>query len=131
DPWQLTTEQLTAWISNPRWTSETRRSVRSTASVFYRWGLDTGRISVNPAAGLPTVRPRRGAPRPVPDRVLEAALARATDRDRLMIYCAALAGGRRAEIAQLHVDDLLDEGIVWHGKGGATRIVPWHPLLAA
>ena len=73
----------------------------------------------------------RGVPRPAPDLVIRAALAAADDRTRLMILLAVLAGLRRAEIAGLHTSDYAGGVLTVRGKGGRTRMVPAHPLLAA
>ena len=51
-----------------------------------------------------------------------------------MMRLAAEAGLRRAEVAQLHVRELLDidgPALLVHGKGGKTRMVPISDLLAA
>lgn len=52
-----------------------------------------------------------------------------------MVALAAEAGLRRAEVAVVHSDDLVEDLVGWsllvHGKGGRTRIVPLKADLAA
>ena len=53
-PWELTTEDLLEWTASKDWSSETRRSVRSSLRGFYTWGLTTrgsGRTTRRPTAG--------------------------------------------------------------------------------
>ncbi|HEY5336102.1 MAG TPA: tyrosine-type recombinase/integrase, partial [Mycobacteriales bacterium] len=64
-------------------------------------------IEVNPSAKLPTIAVPAGKPKPIPDDVLEAALAKADASGRLMIMLAAWAGLRRADIAAVHSDDVV------------------------
>ena len=64
----------------------------------------------------------------MPEDILNAALAAADDRVRLMLQLASREGLRRGEIARVHSDDLTRDlggsSLLVHGKGGAERIVP-------
>lgn len=59
----------------------------------------------------------------------------ASPREQLMIRLAAEAGLRRAEVAQVHTDDLItDSGgyvLIVHGKGAKQRCVPISDDLAS
>jgi integrase len=124
-PWRLSTADLAGWLGAQRWSIETRRSYLAAVRSFYRWAVEVARkVKRNPAAGLQTIRARRGVPRPTPDQVVAAALERASDRDRLIILLAAHAGLRRAEIAALPWDHIDDAAIRVEGKGGQIRLVP-------
>jgi integrase len=133
-PWQATVDDLTAVLATPGWAPETRKSARSSLRSFYRWGVDTGKTTTDPARALPRVRVPLGAPRPTPRDVVTRALAAADDRGRLMLLLALLAGLRRAEVAKVHRDDMEPGAEGWSlrvvGKGGRVRTVPLHPLLA-
>lgn len=129
-PWQIKTDQLVEWLSRYAWQPETRRSYRAAIRSFYTWGRLTAQAETNPAEVLPRIRAPKGLPRPTPDQVLTAALARASDRDRLMLTCAAFAGMRRAEIAAARWDWFGDTHVRITGKGGHVRSVPLHPRLA-
>lgn len=128
NPWKVTTEHLIAWVGNPNWGTETRRSMRSALRSFYGWAHASGRIDKNPAALLPPIKPKEPHARPTPEPVLKLALARADERQQLMILLGAKQGLRRGEIACCHSDDLIPNLIGYslrvHGKGGKTRIVP-------
>lgn len=129
DPWKVTTAELAAWIGNPDWSTETKRSVRSAVRSFYGWAHASGLIDRNPAALLPPIKAKGPNPRPMPDEVLEAALAKADRRQRLMILLGAREGMRRGEIAAVHPRRDLHRGVDgWkltvHGKGRKIRIMP-------
>lgn len=131
----ITDDDLTQWLANPTWSSETAKSARASLIAFYGWAQTTRRIRKrdNPARNLPSVGVAIALPRPTPDRVFLQALWLANDRDRLMLMLAGYGGLRRAEIAQVHPADFLwDQGeLLVHGKGRRQRLVPLHPDLEA
>ncbi|HEY9371471.1 tyrosine-type recombinase/integrase [Streptomyces sp.] len=128
-PWKITTGELVTWLSQYEWKPETRRSYRAALRSFYKWARTLRHVRANPAEVLPSVRPPKAAARPTPDRILDSALFRCTDRDRLVLLCAAYAGMRRAEIAGFRWD-WIEAGVVRIvGKGGRVRQVPLHPTL--
>jgi integrase/recombinase XerC len=133
DPWSVTMDDLMGWLGGTDWKPETRKSARASVQAFYGWSIDTGRLAErrNPARRLPPVGVPQATARPAPSTVLTAALWYATDRERLFLLLAALAGLRRAEIAAVHPDDIdRERGVLHvHGKGGRERNVPLHPLL--
>ncbi|MFA5712286.1 tyrosine-type recombinase/integrase [Mycolicibacterium sp.] len=133
-PWVEDSRPLLDWFAGLEVARETRRSRRTTLRAFYRWGVDSGRTAVDVAAVLPVVQASPPSPRPVPDRIYAEALAAADDRTRLMIRLAAEVGLRRAEVAQIHSRDLMEDLVGWtlvvHGKGGRDRLVPLSRGLA-
>lgn len=135
DPFAVTMDELTAWLANEDWAGETRKSARASVAGFYRWAVDSDRITerANPARKLPPVNVESTLPRPAPDKVLQAALWFANDRDKLMLMLAGFGGLRRAEIARVHPGDFDWETgeLVVKGKGRRERRVPVHPQLAA
>jgi integrase len=94
-----------------------------------------GLTDVDAAAALPRVKSKPGVARPAPDRVYLEALMRSKPRTRLYLRLAAELGLRRAEIAQVHSDDLIEDLVGWsllvHGKGNRERVVPLTPGIAA
>lgn len=127
-PWEVDGEELALWADDQVWSNETKRGRRSTYRSFYAWGLKKGHTTVNPALELPRVKPGEADPRPAPDRVYHEALMKANARDRMIMRLAAEMGLRRAEVAQVHSDDLFEDLFGWslrvHGKGGKPRTVP-------
>lgn len=127
-PWDLQLEDIIGWMATLECGTNARRSIRTSITGFYRWGHQTGRVRVNPAAEVPPVRRKKGSPRPAPEHAIQAALGRADDRVRLMVLLGALAGLRRAEIAAVHTDDVVHYPSGWvlrvEGKGGHTRRIP-------
>ena len=133
-PWTLTGRELVDWCGTQEWARETRRGRRSTFRSFWGWAVKSGRTEDNPALELPRVPATIPAARPTPDRVYKEAMIAARGRDRLILRLAAEIGLRRAEIAQMHsrdlVEDLLGWSLVVHGKGGKERTVPLPDGLA-
>lgn len=128
NPWQVTLDELTAWLGGQGWGPNTRRTYRSSLRAFYAWAMATGRTRVSPAHQLPPVRVPRAKPRPAPELAYREALARADERVHLAIRLAAQCGLRRGEIARLHSDDVERDLAGWSlrvkGKGGHVRMVP-------
>lgn len=127
-PWEVDGETLTLWAADQTWARETRRGRRSTFRSFYGWAHERGLIDTNPALALPKVKPGEPEPRPCPDRVYHEALMRARPRERLILRLGAEIGMRRAEVSQVHSDDLIEDMVGWsllvHGKGLKRRTVP-------
>jgi integrase/recombinase XerC len=134
NPWQVTTDELIAVMASRHWAIETLRSHRAALVVFYRWAVDTGRITTSPAALLPRVAPGRHGARPVPEDVLNVAVRAADDRVRLMLLLAAREGLRRGEVSRIHSADLRRDLAGWsllvHGKGNRDRVLPLGDDLA-
>jgi integrase len=109
---------------------ESRKSMLASLRSFYRWAKASGLVEDDPTAGIGAVRTPAGVPRPIPEGALRQALAAADEQTTLMILLGAYAGLRRAEIAAVHANDLDGLAITVRGKGGVTRRVPIHPMLA-
>lgn len=125
DPWTITARDLVAWIGgHPHWKPETKRSVRSSLRVFWAWAVDFEYTDHDPTRKLRAVKVPPTLPKPAPADVLDTALAKASDRDRLMLLLAAHAGLRRAEIAAVAWADLVDGWLTVVGKGGRERRIP-------
>lgn len=96
-------------------------------SRFYRWAAARGVVSCDPTVDLPAIRAALGAPRPATDEIWEQLIDAADSRTRLMARLAGEAGLRRAEVAQVHTDDLLIDcdgvQLIVHGKGGKQRVI--------
>ena len=134
-PRDVSGDDLLAIQARPSHSIEHRRALRSSLSSFYRWCVTSGVVTDDPTAALPVVRPAIAAPRPATDEIWQQILATADPRTRLMARLAGEAGLRRAEVAQVHTNDL-NEGIdgaelIVHGKGGKQRVVPITAALAA
>lgn len=131
----MTGTVLVAWFNAQTWATETRRGYRSSLRVFYRWALAMGHVTASPASALPVVHPAPPMPRPVPDRDYRLALLAADTRTRLMVRLGAEVGLRRAEVAQVHSRDLIEDLDGWsllvHGKGQRERLVPLPASIGA
>lgn len=127
-PGGVTTEHLVDLCSRHRWSNDHRRGVRAALIGFYDWFQVSGASTDNPARGLPRVPESTPKPRPAPDTIWRQLLATAAPRERLMARLAAEAGLRRAEVARIRRDDLIEDLIGWslvvRGKGNKQRVVP-------
>lgn len=133
-PYEVTWQLMLEHLDNPRWSQNTRRSVRTTLAAFYRWAYLTEATPTNLAERLPGIPFNAGKPRPAADEAVAAALASAPPRVNLMIRLGALAGLRCCEIARVSTDDLERGPDGWSlnvvGKGGKHRVVPISAELA-
>lgn len=133
-PWDLTEEQIVAWLAASDLMPWSLRSYTISVVLFYRWALKSGRIQVNPVEDLAIPPPPRPRPRPTPDSVLESALEGSPERTQLMIRCASELGMRCNEVALIHSDDLVRDLFDWsllvHGKGDRQRTLPLPPILS-
>lgn len=91
-PWNVRLDDLVMFLANDDWSPETRKSARSALRGFYEWGVTTDRVTASPATKLPRVRVPRSVPSPAPEVALSAAIAAASDKDRLMLLLGAYAG---------------------------------------
>lgn len=133
-PAEVTTADLIGLCGGQRWSVDYRRHVRVALIGFYDWAVAGGVCETNPARGLPKVAESKPRPRPAPDSVWHQLIEQAGPRERLMARLAGEAGLRRAEVAQVHRRDLIEDIAGWslivHGKGGKQRIVPILASLA-
>lgn len=127
---------LIALCGSRTWSKDYRNCVRTSLVQFFDWAIFHDRhAGPNPARGLPKVPQSTPKARPLPDDLWCDLIADAPPRERLMARLAGEAGLRRAEVAQVHRDDLLQEMDGWalivHGKGDKQRTVPIKEGLAA
>jgi integrase len=135
-PRDVTVAQLEAILGRPAHSREYRRALRASLTSFFSWCLEAGIVKTDPAAKLPMIRTAVPAPRPVTDAVWRQVLQWSDEAATLlMARLACEAGLRRAEVAQVHADDLIEAADGWqlivHGKGEKQRVVPITASLAA
>lgn len=128
-PGEVTSRELKSWFATQtHWSTETRRGYRNSAHSFFGWALDDGQIDTNPAAELPHVAAATPLPKPAPDRVWKESLLAADARTAVMLELANGVGLRRAEVAQVHTNDLIESfdgyQLLVHGKGNKKRVIP-------
>lgn len=134
-PSQLGGDWLVAHCGAQDWSTDHRRTVRASLRSFYEYCQRATICADNPALDLPRAPESRPQPRPVTDSVWAQLLNKADTRERLMARLAAEAGLRRAEVARVHRDDLIEDiggwSLIVRGKGARQRIVPLTDSLAA
>lgn len=133
-PRDITTSILVELCSEPGWSNDHRKGMRTSLVSFFEWCVAEGLARGNPANPLPRVRESQPNPKPATDSIWYDILDKATPRERLMALLAGEAGMRRSEVAVAHYDDLIEDMDGWalivHGKGGKQRVVPITDSLA-
>lgn len=133
-PRAVTTGQLIEILGRDGYSSEHRRGLRASLASFYAWCVNAEMVDVDPTVPLPKVRAPSGAPRPATDDIWRELMGVDDEQTQLMARLAGEAGMRRAEVSQVHVDDLVgsfdEPELIVHGKGGKQRVVPISTGLA-
>jgi len=134
-PDSLTAIELVDLCASKPWSAEHRKGVRASLRGFYQYLVERGLVAEDISTALPPVKAVLPRPRPATDDIWAQIMATAPPRQRLMARLAGEAGLRRAEVAQVHRDDLIADGSGWtlivHGKGGKQRAVPLTASLTA
>lgn len=128
EPWSIAGDDLIEFSGSRRWAPETRRGIRNAITGFYGWAYGTGRIDLDPSLALPRVVAGVNSRRPAAESAVLEAWRQADPREQLILRLAAELGMRRAEIAVVHADDLIQDLDGWsllvHGKGNRERVLP-------
>lgn len=122
---------LALFKARSNYSAETLHQLHVSLRGFYRWAVRRGLIEQDPTLDIPGFKVPDGVPRPIDENSLHIAMSRAEGKTRLALLLGAFAGLRIAEIASLHSDNITALGLIITGKGGKTRRVPIHPILAA
>ncbi len=119
------------------WSTQTYLTYHKSLSVFFRWCVDGGHLTENPAAGVALPRLEKTLPRRLPEDQARLLLEKVLNyrwrteferyRNHALLATVIWAGLRRKELLHLEVADLDFEQralLVRHGKGAKDRIVP-------
>ncbi len=112
--------------------SSTVAARQAAIKSFFRWLYNNGKIAVNPAEGLGTVRQKDALPRPIPKSDLSRIMNEAKKMPlspRVFIFLLYDLGLRASEALSLDVDDISwakgqEVVLVRNGKGNKQRIAP-------
>lgn len=130
-----TASDMLAWIGDPELRPNTRRSRLGALRSFYRWAFVFKHVEVDESLLLPPISTPRSVARPAPESAIASGMRTAAPRERLMVRLAAQHGLRRAEVACVHSDDVVEDLVGWslrvHGKGDKERVVPLDDETAA
>lgn len=133
-PSDVTAAELLSILGRPQYSLEHRKGLRGSLASFYHCCIESEIVDADPTLRLPRVRAALGAPKPATDEIWKALVAAADPRTVLMARLACEAGLRRAEVAQVHSNDLHPglggHELIVHGKGGKQRVVPVTVTLA-
>ncbi|MCI1935168.1 MAG: tyrosine-type recombinase/integrase [Bifidobacteriaceae bacterium] len=134
-PLKVTADDAIHWLASHEWKAETRKTNKNALSRFFYWLAATGRRADDISKALPSVKPGKAVPHPCPDKVIIAAMRKATEGEQIMLRLGAECGLRREEMTRVYpsrdvVDDLIGSSLIVHGKGNKERIVPLPDDLA-
>lgn len=134
-PFDVTLEDVEAYLAMSSWGPSTVRSHTRSLRGFYEWAHATGRTSALVTEHLGSASAPRGVPRPAAEDAVSLGLHDVEARTRLMVKLGAHAGLRCCEIARVHTSDVergLDGAYLRVlGKGRKVRLVPLSAGLAA
>ena len=102
---------------------ETRKSMLSSARLFYRWAFKRGHVSTDPTLDIEGVRVPVSVPRVASDDAILHALSVATAAQRAMILLARYACLRLTELTTLPTSAREGDLLRVRGKGGKERMV--------
>ncbi|WP_282939110.1 tyrosine-type recombinase/integrase [Corynebacterium auriscanis] len=122
--------EVTEFFATQSWAPATRRSYRASIVKFFRFAHRIGAASWD-GEGLPATPAPRSVPRPADDAMIRAALARAGERETVMIELMAYGGLRRGEVSRVRGEDVTGQWLHVVGKGGHSRVVPLPRHLAS
>lgn len=125
-----TCDDVVAYFAAQSWAPATRRSYRASVSQFFKFAHRMG-VATWAGDDLPATPAPRAVPRPADDWIISQALARAGERETLMIELMCYGGLRRGEVARVKASDLTGQWLHVIGKGGHARVVPLPRHLAA
>lgn len=136
-PELATLEHIVRWLadgadSDEGWSARTRWTYHSTLRAWFLFLQKQGHRTDNPMVNIPSPRRPKSEPRPVTDEELGRILrVRMWKRTRAMALLATLQGFRVHEIAKVKGEhfDLIAQTVTVTGKGGATKVLPLHPLV--
>jgi len=131
-----TPEDVEGWLRTCQLGAQGRYTYLSHVHAFYRFLGRRGLTTVDPTATIDRPKLPKRLPRPITPAELDAALAAAGTQMRAWLYLGSYAGLRRAEIARLEREHVLDHLqppmlLVMDGKGTKDRTVPLHPAVLA
>lgn len=129
---ELTAEDIGRWLDSRALAAWSRRAYGTTARTFFDWAEDEGLIDKSPSKRIVLPRTPPAFPHPIGDHDLALALTKATGHLWVALLLGALAGLRSGEIATIRVQDIDGTARVLsiEGKGGRTRRLPVHTILA-
>lgn len=120
-------------VGRPGIAAGTRVTERGVFIAFYTFLQTEGLRIDNPALQLRRVKAEKGEPRPFTSEQIDAMLnSGAYRRTRAMILLGYYQGFRVSMIARVHGHDidLVSGTILTVGKGGKSRRLPLHPVIA-
>lgn len=120
------------WLSEPRWSAQTRRTYLGHVRGFYQWAMRAGLLDFDPTSDVGPIRVPMHLPKPFSDDQIAMALTRLQQPIRSWFVLAAYAGLRCCEIAGLRGQDVdHDAGTLFirAGKGSTQAMLPMHDVV--
>lgn len=128
---RATVEELADWLGRDGWAAKTRLTYYEGIRALFQWATDPRNptIDYDPSASLARPHVYRNAPHPVTEEEMATILQRAEGFWRIAALLASHEGARACEVAAVAREDITEENILFHGKGGKLAAVPTHELV--
>lgn len=126
-----TKTEIEAWIWRDGVEPSTRALAYASLVAFFRWAVEAGELDFDPTVKIKRPQVPESMPRVATQKQAEYLLTRAPEPYRLWAKLAAYGGLRCIEIWRLDRDDITEQYIRVHGKGGKKKPVPTHPVIWA
>jgi integrase/recombinase XerC len=124
-----TATEIKAWIWRDGMEMSSRALAYASLVAFYRWAIEAGELDFDPTAKIKRPQVPESMPRVATHKQAKHLLTQAPEPYRLWAQLAAYGGLRCIEIWRLDRDDITEQFIRVHGKGGKKKPVPTHPVI--
>lgn len=124
-----TPDQYAAWLAHDGWSPQTRATYYAHANGYLRWAVRRGLIPTNPLDDLDRPRVPSNAQRGIDDATFAQVLGDPAEPWLTASKLGGYAGLRCFEIARAQREDITEDTIQVHGKGGRVDQIPTSPAI--
>jgi integrase/recombinase XerC len=128
---RATVEELADWLGRDGWSPKTRLTYYEAIRGFFSWACNPRNPVLDYDPSLSLARPKvyRGTPKPVSAEEMAAILAGLSGFWLVAALLASHEGARACEVAAIEREDITEDWVSFHGKGGKVAAVPTHELV--
>jgi integrase/recombinase XerD len=126
---------VTAWLGREALAPWSRATFYGHLRSYFTFAMENDVIDVDPMARMRRPHVAHGKPRPLTpaqvDLLLTASRGRRNANVGAWLTLSLYAGLRAHEIAKIRGEDVTEDTIYVHGKGGVDAQIPTHPVIWA
>jgi len=125
-------EEWRAWWDSHPLTPASRKLARQVLMAYGDWLVERGTRASSPAEGIPTLRQRKGVPKPLErEEAMDVVSNLQPQADHVVVALMVWCGLRLTEARTLRWTDVGSSWIDVTGKGGVHRRVAMNPALSS